>query len=101
MSPEERMPASRGITRMEECLTVEVLYARHLKTVYNYVLQRVSGQAEAEDVTAETFGAAIVALPKFRGDCSPEAWLLGIARQKVAEATRRRDRRREQLMIDL
>jgi len=101
MSPEERMPASQGITRKKECLTVEVLYDSHLKTVYNYVLQRVSGQAEAEDATAETFAAAIVALPRFRGDCSPEAWLLGIARQKVAEASRRRGRRREQLMVEL
>jgi RNA polymerase sigma-70 factor (ECF subfamily) len=101
MSPEERTLANQGVTRTKECLTVEVLYESHLKTVYNYVLQRVAGQAEAEDVTAETFAAAIVALPKFRGDCRPEAWLLGIARQKVAEAARRRGRRREQLMIDL
>jgi RNA polymerase sigma-70 factor (ECF subfamily) len=101
MSPEQRIPASQGITRKKESLTVEVLYESHLKRVYNYVLQRVTGPAEAEDVTAETFAAALEALPKFRGDCSPEAWLLGIARQKVAEAARRRSRRPERLMIDL
>jgi RNA polymerase sigma-70 factor (ECF subfamily) len=70
-------------------MDIDLLYGRYLDALFSYVSQRVPNYAEAEDITAETFEAAIVAFPKFRGDCSPWAWLLGIAHRKIAEATRR------------
>ena len=58
-------------------------------------------RTEAEDITADVFVAAVTALPKYRGEAGQYAWLIGIARQKIAEAARRRDRRRELLDVDL
>lgn len=82
-------------------LEIEALYTRYLKAVLTYVSHRVSDRTEAEDITAETFAAAMVALPRYRGECSPQAWLLGIARQKIAEAFRRRRHHREFLETEL
>jgi RNA polymerase sigma-70 factor, ECF subfamily len=97
----DRPSSSRGARRKEEHIDVEILYAQYLNAVLAYVLSRVPNRSEAEDITSETFLAALVALPRFRGQCSPYAWLLGIARQKIAEAARRRDRRRELLHAEL
>jgi len=80
---------------------VDHLYARYFDSVFAYVSFRVPSRAEAEDITAEVFVAAVVALPKFRGECRPAAWLLGIARRKIAEAASRRGRRRERLDAEL
>src|SRR5713101_1775482 len=61
-------------------ITAGVLHERYLKDILHYVLRRVPRQEEAEDITAEVFAAAFVALPRFRGQCSPYLWLLSIAR---------------------
>jgi RNA polymerase sigma-70 factor (ECF subfamily) len=89
--------------REAEALSVDFLHAQYLDAVFSYVLYRVSNHTEAEDITAETFAATVTALPRYRGESQPYAWLLGIARQKIAEAARRRDRtrRRELLAEDL
>src|SRR2546425_2841884 len=71
---------------------IDLLYERHLDAVFSYVWHRVPNHAEAEDITVETFEAAITAYHRFRGESSPFAWLLGIARQRIAEAARRRER---------
>jgi len=77
------------------------LHDAYLQAVFAYVLCRVSNRAEAEDVTAEVFAAALTVLPKFRGEASHYAWLLGIARRKIADSARRRHRRRERLDTEL
>jgi RNA polymerase sigma-70 factor (ECF subfamily) len=69
--------------------------------ILHYVLRRVATPEEAEDITAEVFTAAFVALPRFRGQCSPYLWLLAIARRKIVDAARRRAARRETLASEL
>jgi len=71
--------------------SIDHLYEQHLDVVYSFVLHRVPDPTEAEDITLETFAAAITAFSRFRGESSPRAWLLGIARQKIAEALRRHE----------
>jgi RNA polymerase sigma-70 factor (ECF subfamily) len=71
------------------------LYTRYLDSVFSYVLFRVPNRTEAEDITAETFAAALDALPRFQGHSKPYTWLISIARNKIAEANRQRDRQRE------
>ena len=77
---------------------IDLLHERYLDPLFTYVWQRVPNQVEAEDITAETFEAAIGALPKFRGDCEPFTWLVAIARKKIAEAVRRQ-RRKERVEV--
>jgi RNA polymerase sigma-70 factor (ECF subfamily) len=67
-------------------------YDRALPQVYGYLLQRCGGTALAEDLTGETFLAAVDAVR--RDDCpSPTTgWLIGIARHKLVDHWRRRER---------
>ena len=68
-----------------------VFYERHVASVLAFFRQRVRGPEEAFDLTAETFAAALVALPRFRpGPEPPRAWLFAIARHKLYEAVRSR-----------
>lgn len=48
----------------------------------------------AEDLVQETYARMLKSLPKFRGDGSARSWLLRIARNTCADATRVRRRRR-------
>jgi RNA polymerase sigma-70 factor (ECF subfamily) len=83
----------------------------HLEDVYRYVVQRVSSLDEAEEITAEVFAAAAVALPRHPslaplgwvpgGQCPLYLWLLSIARRQIALARRRRAVRRETLTSEL
>lgn len=67
------------------------LYKRFLPTVYRYVLARVSEPATAEDLTADTFFAMLESIGATRAqdELAFAAWLLGIARNKVAMHFRR------------
>ncbi len=67
-----------------------IFYERHFRSVLSFFRRRVSGPEEAFDLTAETFAAALAALPRFEpGPEPPQAWLFAIARHKLSEATRR------------
>jgi RNA polymerase sigma factor (sigma-70 family) len=80
---------------------IAVLHERYLQAVFTCVSCHTPDRSEAEDITAEVFAAALAALPKFRGDSGHYAWLLGIARRKLVDASRRRRHRRELLDADL
>jgi RNA polymerase sigma-70 factor (ECF subfamily) len=66
----------------------------YLEQIFAYVSRRVGSITLAEDITAETFRDALIHQRKFRSD-DPYLWMLGIARRKVANAFRDRNRRRE------
>jgi len=68
------------------------LYDDALAQVYGYLLSRCSVAALAEDLTAETFLAAVDAVQ--RGTCTTPStgWLVGIARHKLVDHWRRRER---------
>src|SRR5262245_25856055 len=68
-----------------------VFYERHFTSVLAFFRRRVRGPEEAFDLTAETFAAALVALPRFQpGPEPPRSWLFAIARNKLHEAARSR-----------
>jgi RNA polymerase sigma-70 factor, ECF subfamily len=93
--------ASEATGEEAEPITAALLHERYMGDVFRYVLRRVPRQEEAEDVTAEVFAAATAGLARFRGQCPPRLWLLGIARRQVAIALRRRAVRRETLASEL
>jgi RNA polymerase sigma-70 factor (ECF subfamily) len=70
------------------------LYDRALPEVYGYLLSRCGQRALAEDLTAETFLAAV-------GTTAPvtTAWLIGTARHKLVDHWRRREREERSLRL--
>jgi RNA polymerase sigma-70 factor, ECF subfamily len=70
---------------------VGMLYTRFLPVVYRYILARVGETPTAEDLTSETFFAMIEGIEASRAtdELGFAAWLLGIARNRVAMHFRR------------
>ena len=60
---------------------VETLYRQCAPAVYKYLLCLTHDQALAEDLTADTFERALSGFERFRGDCTPTAWLCAIAKR--------------------
>jgi RNA polymerase sigma-70 factor (ECF subfamily) len=74
------------------------LYDRALPEVYGYLLARCGQRAVAEDLTAETFLAAVRAEAD-GGDPTTVAWLIGAARHKLVDHWRRREREERSLRL--
>ncbi len=55
------------------------LYDRYVKRVYRYLLSQTGDSAAAEDITAQTFLAALEALPRYRHRGRFAAWVFAIA----------------------
>ena len=73
------------------------IYPQALPRVYGYLLPRCGSAALAEDLTAETFLAAVAAS---RQGSLPEvnvAWLVGVARHKLVDHWRREEREQRSL----
>jgi RNA polymerase sigma-70 factor (ECF subfamily) len=58
------------------------LYRRHMTRVYRYHIAHVGSIKDAEDLTSQTFMAALEGIRSFRGSGSFAAWILGIASKK-------------------
>ena len=68
------------------------LYDVALPHVYGYLLARCRDVALAEDLTAETFLAAVAAARKPDPPAPSVPWLIGVARHKLADHWRRLER---------
>ncbi len=68
---------------------VIAIYADALPQVYGYLVPRCGSAARAEDLTAETFLAAIAAARAGSVSNVNVAWLIGIARHKLVDHWRR------------
>jgi RNA polymerase sigma factor (sigma-70 family) len=79
-------------------------YARHVRAVQGYFRRRVFDVETAFDLTAETFAAALRAVPRYEPRPEPaRAWLFGIARNTLFAAFRRgqvEDRARRALAME-
>lgn len=60
------------------------LYHRHMTRVYRYHLAHTGNVHDAEDLTSQTFLAALEGIRSFRGDGPFAAWLMGIASRRRA-----------------
>jgi RNA polymerase sigma-70 factor (ECF subfamily) len=70
------------------------LYDEALPQVYGYLLSRCGQRALAEDLTAETFLAAVGVRDRLS-----VAWLIGVARHKLADHWRRQAREERSLAL--
>ncbi|GAC1400041.1 MAG: sigma-70 family RNA polymerase sigma factor [Mycobacterium sp.] len=66
------------------------LYGDALPVVYGYFIRRCGDRGTAEDLTSETFLAAMDAARKDTPPPISVPWLLGVARHKLADHYRRR-----------
>jgi RNA polymerase sigma-70 factor, ECF subfamily len=86
---------NRPAARPEPAEALLAVYDRALPQVYGYLLHRCGTPAVAEDLTAETFLAAAVAVrdaPFGRPPPLNTPWLIGVARHKLVDHWRRRER---------
>jgi RNA polymerase sigma-70 factor (ECF subfamily) len=69
------------------------LYNRYVEQVYRHAYYRVSNQADAEDITQETFLRAWKSIDKYKSTGAPFVyWLLTIAGNLAADHYRRRQK---------
>lgn len=67
-------------------------YDAALPRVYGYLLPRCGSRVLAEDLTAETFLAAVEAVRQYPGTPVSTGWLVGVARHKLVDHWRRQAR---------
>jgi RNA polymerase sigma-70 factor (ECF subfamily) len=84
----------KGVTDVagERSRAFLALYDRALPEVYGYLLDRCRDVPTAEDLTSETFLAAVQALDAHDTPALSVAWMIGVARHKLADHWRRRAR---------
>jgi RNA polymerase sigma factor (sigma-70 family) len=97
-----RMALPESIQKMDETSLVaeakknpeafERLYARYVQPVFRYLCSRVGSVPEAEDITAQTFLAALEGFDRYRDNGHFAAWLFSIARHKTMDHFRQRHR---------
>lgn len=85
------MSTPRGVTPDPGFALLE-LYDAALPEVYGYLLSRCGQRAVAEDLTAETFLAAVDACRRPAPPPLSTAWLIGVARHKLVDHWRRAER---------
>ena len=78
--------------RPDPALGLLRLYDDALPHVYGYLLARCGDRGLAEDLAAESFLAAVHAVRKPGGADPTVAWLIGVARHKLADHWRRVER---------
>jgi RNA polymerase sigma-70 factor (ECF subfamily) len=75
------------------------LYDRALPDVYGYLVSRCGSAAVAEDLTSETFMAAVDAVRRAAVPQLTTAWLVGVARHKLVDHWRRKSREERTLAL--
>jgi RNA polymerase sigma-70 factor (ECF subfamily) len=92
VADDDAVPISSGADLLD-------LYDRALPQVYGYLVARCGSVAVAEDLTAETFLAAVDGVRR-TGTAPPNvAWLIGVARHKLADHWRRQAREEGKLAL--
>lgn len=75
------------------------LYEDALPEVYGYLLSRCGSRAVAEELTSETFLGAVTACRNAGAPPVNTPWLIGVARHKLVDHWRRREREERGLRL--
>ena len=75
------------------------LYDRALPQVYGYLVSRCGSPAIAEDLTSETFMAAVDAVQRRAVPTMTNGWLVGVARHKLVDHWRAQAREERGLAL--
>lgn len=80
----------RGESDGDAPQTLLALYDSALPVIYGYFVRRCGDRGTAEDLTSETFLAAMDAARRDEPPAISVPWLIGVARHKLADHYRRR-----------
>jgi len=92
-------PEPANVSGTDPAVALCVLYDRALPHVYGYFAKRCGSAPVAEDLTSETFMAAVDAVRRERVPDLSEAWLIGVARHKLVDHWRREAREESKLAL--
>ena len=81
------------VTDVDHGATLLRMYDQAVDEVFRYLRARCGNRAIAEDLTADTFLAAVGQIQRDAVDDVTIAWLIGIARHKLIDHWRREGRR--------
>ncbi len=88
MNPQSNSPlADEAALARRACINTDAfaeLYRRYVNNVYRYHMAHTGNVRDAEDLTSQTFTAALEGIRAYRGSGSFIAWLMGIATRKRA-----------------
>ncbi len=70
-------------------MRLEDVFRDHQRSVYAYFLRTTGSPHVAEELTQETFFRACTAALRYRAEAPVAAWLFGIARRVLFEASRK------------
>jgi RNA polymerase sigma-70 factor (ECF subfamily) len=88
-----------GLDRAAQRQELLALYDDALPDVYGYLVSRCGSATVAEDLTAETFLAAVDAVERGTVRDLAPAWLVGVARHKLVDHWRRKEREQRALSV--
>ena len=78
---------------LEDVTEFRAFYDRALPQVYSYLINRCGGvRSIAEDLTQETFEAAVASIGNGKATIVSVPWLIGVARHKIVDHYRRKGR---------
>ncbi|WP_430403355.1 RNA polymerase sigma factor [Fluviicola sp.] len=75
-------------------MTLELLYEKYAKQVYNLALQYVQNANDAEEITQDVFLAAHKSLDKFRNESNHGTWLYRITINKSLDFLKAKKRKK-------
>lgn len=75
-------------------MTLELLYEKHAKQVYNLALQYVQNVSDAEEITQDVFLAAHKSLDNFRNESNHGTWLYRITINKSLDFLKAKRRKK-------
>ncbi|HET7658661.1 MAG TPA: sigma-70 family RNA polymerase sigma factor [Bacillales bacterium] len=76
---------------LESCLD------RHYEEILNFMYLRLGNRADAEDITQETFLAAVKSIEGYKQEATLRTWIFAIARRTLADAYARKSKGRRLL----
>lgn len=99
MAPDDDEGVTEPRVRPDPAFALLGLYESALPEVYGYLLSRCGNRTLAEELTSETFLGAVGACRKSASAPVSTAWLIGVARHKLADHWRRREREERGLRL--
>jgi RNA polymerase sigma-70 factor, ECF subfamily len=88
--------------RLQDVSAMAAFYQRHARAVHAFAFHRLHDAALVDEVVNDTMHQSWLSAHTFAGNSSVKTWLLGIAKNKILDAARKRSRHqsREQTGTD-